>query len=309
MGKRKQVKRWAAAVLVLAVFGCGKNLGGQDRLPEDQQLWNAAESHYQGGEFAEAQRNYIRIIEQHPFSPLAERAQFMSAKCYLEMGQTEEALAEFKRYVHNNRQNSDLREAQEVVLRLEQDRYQEHQSKTQQTLQESQEENFRLRQNQQYLRPAVYSEEIYLELDLDRGRLCIKMGTQTLYDFPVVSGKGETRLKATGELRDFSTPVGIREIRAKERDPVWYRPNWSWLERGEEVPENLLLEDRAVPGVLGKYRLHLGEGYSIHGTASGWIRSGRYSHGCIRMNAADLQKVWDMTEEGTKVFIYGGPRE
>jgi len=304
MRKRKQMKGWVILAALLIVLGCGKRVPQPNQEPEDQQLWNAAETHYQGGEYAEAQRNYLIIIERHPFSPLAQRAQFMSAKCYLEMGKTQEALEEFKRYLHNNRENSDLREAQEIILRLEKDRYREHQTQTQRTLQEIQEENFRLRQTLQWLKPTVYSEEIYLELDLFRDRLYVKMGTQTLYDFPMVSGKGLATLRATGEERDFSTPTGIREIRAKEVDPVWYRPNWSWLEKGEEIPETLSLEERAVPGALGKYRLHLGEGYSIHGTSSGRIRPGKYSHGCVRMNAADLKKVWDLTQEGTKVFIY-----
>ena len=296
-------KRVFFFVLLLGA-GWGKHPAQKPQETEEQQLWNAAESHYQGGEYAEAQRNYLAIIEKFPIGSLSSRAQFMVAKCYLAQGQNREALEEFKRYVQNNRENSDLREAQEIILQLENQRYQEHQTQTQQTLQEIQEENFRLRQALLVLRPVVDAQEVYLELDLEGNRLYVKMGTETLYDFPVVSGKGETRLKFNGEERDFSTPVGIREIRVKEVDPVWYRPNWFWLEQGEPVPEDLALEDRAVPGALGKYRLYLGEGYSIHGTASGRIRPGHYSHGCVRMNAADLAQVWKMTKEGTKVFIY-----
>jgi lipoprotein-anchoring transpeptidase ErfK/SrfK len=297
-------KQWVLLAAVLILAGCGKRLDQKSRETEEQKLWNAAESHYQGGEFAEAQRNYLVIIEKYPISPMAQRAQFMVAKCYLAQGKEREALEEFKRYAQNNRESSELREAQEIIIRLEHQRFQEHQAKAQQTLQEIQEENFRLRQALQALRPVLDAQEVYLELDLENNRLHVKMGTETLYDFPVVSGKGETRLKYTGEERDFSTPLGIREVQAKEEDPVWYRPNWFWLEQGEPVPEDVGLEDRAVPGALGKYRLYLGEGYSIHGTASGRIRSGRYSHGCVRMNAADLKKVWEMTKEGTKVFIY-----
>jgi len=302
--RRWKQKQWVLLAVILLLAACGKRLEQKPQETKQQKLWNVAESHFQGGEYAEAQRNYLAIIEQYPISPLSQRAQFMVAKCYLAQGKDREALEELKRYVQNNRENSDLREAQEIILRLEHQHYQERQAKTQQTLQDIQEENFRLRQALQVLRPVKDSQEVYLELDLEHNRLYVKMGTETLYDFPIVSGKGETRLNYTGEERDFSTPIGIREIRAKEVDPVWYRPNWYWLEHDESVPEDLALEDRAVPGALGKYRLYLGEGYSIHGTASGRIRSGHYSHGCVRMNAADLEQVWKMTKEGTKVFIY-----
>ncbi len=302
--RRRKLKQWVLLAMILLGAGCGKRAGPNPQVTEEQKLWNAAESHYQGGEYAEAQRNYLAIIEQYPIGPLSQRAQFMVAKCYLAQGKDREALEEFKRYAQNNRESSELREAQEIILRLEHQHFQERQDQARQTLQEIQEENFRLRQAMQALRPVVDSQEVYLELDLENNRLSVKMGTDTLYDFPVVSGKGETRLRYTGEERDFSTPLGIREIRAKEVDPVWYRPNWFWLEQGEPVPEDLAREDRAVPGALGKYRLYLGEGYSIHGTASGRIRPGHYSHGCVRMNAADLEKVWKLTKEGTRVFIY-----
>lgn len=302
--RRRKLKQGVLLAMVLLAAGCGKRLGSKAQETEEQKLWNAAESHFQGGEYVQAQRNYLAIIEKHPLGPLAQRAQFMVAKCYLAQGKNKEALEEFQRYVQNNRENSDLREAQEIILRLQNQRYQDRQTKVRQTLQESQEENFRLQQTLQALKPVVDAQEVYLELDLEHDRLYVKMGTETLYDFPVVSGKGETQLQYTGEERDFSTPLGIREIRVKEENPIWYRPNWFWLEKGEPVPDEVELEDRAVPGALGKYRLYLGEGYSIHGTASGRIRPGHYSHGCVRMNAADLAKVWQMTREGTKVFIY-----
>jgi lipoprotein-anchoring transpeptidase ErfK/SrfK len=89
-------------------------------------------------------------------------------------------------------------------------------------------------------------------------------------------------------------------VKRKERHPVWYPPSWHWSERGREVPERRY----AIRGVLGKYRLNLGHSYGIHGTRSGRIRPGKYSHGCIRMNRKDLQIVYKLTDVGTEVYIY-----
>lgn len=283
-------------------FGFGRKK--QDAGPEDELLFQLAESHYQGGEYGEAQLNYMKLIEEYPFSPYVNMAQFMAAKCYLQLDNPDQALQEFKLYVMNNKMDSDLIEAHEWIQKLEREMYDEEHQKARRTMTELLEENFRLRETQKWLKPTINEEEIYLELNLAENLLMIKMGSQVLYSFPMVSGKGRTWVKGAGRYQDFSTPKGIRHVTYKELNPIWYRPNWSWQEQGEEVPEDLKKEDRAVPGVLGKYRINLGEGYSIHGTSSGRIKAGKYSHGCIRLGARDLKKVWDMTEEGTKVFIY-----
>jgi tetratricopeptide (TPR) repeat protein len=276
----------------------------EEPVPEDEVLFQVAQSHFQGGEYKEAQRNYLKLIEEYPFSARVNTAQFMNAKCYLKLGDKEQALQEFKLYTMNNKLDSELIESHEWIQKLERQRYDEEQQRARRTMSELIDENFRVRETLKWLKPAVNEEEAYLELNLVDDQLMIKMGTQVLYSFPMVSGKGKSWVRGAKRYRDFSTPKGIRYVTYKERNPVWYRPNWSWLERGQEIPEDLEKEDRAVPGVLGKYRINLGEGYAIHGTRSGRIRPGKYSHGCIRLNARDLKKVWDMTEEGTKVFIY-----
>jgi lipoprotein-anchoring transpeptidase ErfK/SrfK len=64
-------------------------------------------------------------------------------------------------------------------------------------------------------------------------------------------------------------------------------------------------DQREVPDALGPYKLDMGEGYLIHGTH-------RYdedsigdavSHGCVRMNNFDLERLYYMVDPGTPVFI------
>lgn len=62
---------------------------------------------------------------------------------------------------------------------------------------------------------------------------------------------------------------------------------------------------RAVPDALGPYKLDTGNGYLIHGTHMYNEESvGRaVSHGCVRMNNDDLERLYRMVETGTKVVI------
>jgi hypothetical protein len=161
-------------------------------------------------------------------------------------------------------------------------------------------ENATLRESLEILRNARDSEEIYLEIDLDNDSLYVKMGSQVLYDFPVVTGKGYTPRTSKWKRR-FRTPRGIMTVQKKERWPVWYPPSWHWRERGKEVPARRY----GIRGVLGKYRLNLGNAYGIHGTRAGNIGPpGKRSHGCVRMNRRDLTITYRLCDVGTKVYIY-----
>lgn len=164
---------------------------------------------------------------------------------------------------------------------------------------ELEEENQTLYNAMIALKKTQDSKKLYLEIDQANTRLYVKMGTATLYDFPIVCGKGFTP-RELGRVRRFATPRGILHVQSKETNPIWRPPPWHWTERGESPPAYR----HGVPGVLGKYRLNLGDGYGIHGTSGSWISPGRYSHGCIRMNAKDLAVVFKLADVGTEVFIY-----
>ena len=295
-------KQIAVGVLVSFIFF---GFGFKKKSSSWDSLYSQAEEKFQEKEYSSALLLYQKIIEDYPFSEKVSQAQFRIAECYYAIGKEQEAREQFLLYIQNNRGNApELAKAYEYLQALERKDFLSQLQEKENRIQELERKNARLREALNWLHNTVSSEEIYLEINLAKDQLYIKMGTQVLYAFPIVSGKGRVLLKATGEERDFSTPKGIFEVIGKEENPVWYRPDWSWLERGEKPPENLTREERAIEGVLGKYRIHFGGGYSIHGTKSGRIKPGKYSHGCIRMNAKDLEKVWEMTQIGTKIFIY-----
>lgn len=63
---------------------------------------------------------------------------------------------------------------------------------------------------------------------------------------------------------------------------------------------------RRVPDALGTRKLDLGNGYLIHGThVYNEDSIGRaVSHGCIRMNNAEVERLYDLVKVGTPVYIY-----
>jgi hypothetical protein len=63
---------------------------------------------------------------------------------------------------------------------------------------------------------------------------------------------------------------------------------------------------RRVPEALGPYKLDMGDGYLIHGTNPYTEDSigQAVSHGCVRMNNEDLERLFHMVPVGTEVRIF-----
>jgi lipoprotein-anchoring transpeptidase ErfK/SrfK len=63
---------------------------------------------------------------------------------------------------------------------------------------------------------------------------------------------------------------------------------------------------RKVPDALGPYKLDTGDGYLIHGTHMYNEESigGAVSHGCVRMDNSDLERLYRLADRGTPVIIF-----
>lgn len=61
---------------------------------------------------------------------------------------------------------------------------------------------------------------------------------------------------------------------------------------------------RHFQGVLGQYRLELGDGYGIHGTDEPEKLGSAVSHGCVRLSDQDIAKLYAMANVGDTVIIY-----
>jgi hypothetical protein len=73
---------------------------------------------------------------------------------------------------------------------------------------------------------------------------------------------------------------------------------------GKVLEPPLGTTQRRYQGVLGSYRLNMGDGYAIHGTNQPQTVGRAVSHGCVRLRNEDIAKLYAMVEVGTPVYIY-----
>lgn len=62
--------------------------------------------------------------------------------------------------------------------------------------------------------------------------------------------------------------------------------------------------NRLIDGELGNYRIDMGNGYLLHGTAPGRTIRDTTTHGCVRLEDADLEWLYDNVPVGTRVYIH-----
>jgi L,D-transpeptidase YbiS len=101
----------------------------------------------------------------------------------------------------------------------------------------------------------------------------------------------------------FRTPRGQFKVNVKLKDPSWYKPDWAYIEEGKPVP-SIYSPSRWQDGVLGKFALGFGPAFMIHGTIYKRFLGLPATHGCVRLDDADMQLVFKKLTHGCKIFIY-----
>jgi L,D-transpeptidase YbiS len=145
---------------------------------------------------------------------------------------------------------------------------------------------------------------LHVVVDAKANKLYLKKGLKLLWQADVSVGRGGTLVdKVTGRRWEFVTPRGEFRVIGKAENPEWTKPDWAYVESKEPVPPP---EDpaRKVAGELGAYVLNLGDGYLIHGTKREDLLGQPASHGCVRLGAADLKKLYETVPVNTRVYIY-----
>ncbi len=144
----------------------------------------------------------------------------------------------------------------------------------------------------------------YILIDTARNHLYVKRRQEVVLDALASTGSGII-LDKPGEGNDqwvFDTPRGEFLVQSKLTDPAWVKPDWAFIEEGEEIPKNPA--DRVEEGVLGEYALGFGKGYFIHGTLYTRLLGKNVTHGCIRLNDGDLKRVYTFARVGTPIIIF-----
>ncbi len=144
---------------------------------------------------------------------------------------------------------------------------------------------------------------VNLVVDTALNRLYLKDGDKTVMEAVVSCGSGNVLEEPSGaRVWVFDTPRGVYSVKSKATDPVWIKPDWAFIEEGEDIPKKL--DDRLEPGVLGDYAMGFGNGYFIHGTLYTRLLGRNVTHGCVRVGDKDLKTVFQKATIGTKIVIF-----
>ncbi|MBI5683402.1 MAG: L,D-transpeptidase [Deltaproteobacteria bacterium] len=143
----------------------------------------------------------------------------------------------------------------------------------------------------------------YIVVDTARSLLSLKKGEKVILQAVISSGNGSILRDPNGARQwVFDTPRGEFEVKGKVRGPVWIKPDWAFIEEGEDIPKNW--KARIEEGVLGDYALAFGNGYFIHGTLYTRLLGRNVTHGCIRVGNKELESIYNLVKVGTKIYIF-----
>jgi len=144
----------------------------------------------------------------------------------------------------------------------------------------------------------------YIVIDRYNNRLWLRRGPEVRLEAVVSTGSGTVLKESGGAQRvwTFDTPPGRFEVLSERRNPVWTKPDWAFLEEGQEPPKSIA--ERREKGSLGEWALDLGDGYMIHGTLYERLLGRNITHGCVRVGRDDLRVVAEAAVPGTQVFIF-----
>lgn len=144
---------------------------------------------------------------------------------------------------------------------------------------------------------------VYIIVDTARNLLLLKNRDETLLQAIVSSGSGNVLRDPNGDRQwIFDTPRGEFSVKKKLVGPTWTKPDWAFVEDGEDIPKNW--KDRIEEGVLGDYALAFGNGYFIHGTLYTRLLGRNVTHGCIRVADKDLESIYKKSPVGTRIYIF-----
>lgn len=144
----------------------------------------------------------------------------------------------------------------------------------------------------------------FVLVDLDENMLRFMYGETVVWEAPVGTGTGLRLQSDVGDWH-FTTPRGVFQVKYKEEMPVWYLPDWYYVEKNLPIPADND-PSRRLPNQLGVAAVYIGEEIAIHGTDRPELLGDRVSHGCIRLENRFAQRLFHNVQIGTPVVIVGG---
>ena len=143
----------------------------------------------------------------------------------------------------------------------------------------------------------------YIVIDTHANRIYYRTEDSIYLDAVCSTGSGSELIDSVTKRKwVFNTPRGVFKIQNKIKDPWWRKPDWEFIETGEPIPK--AEADRMDGNVMGDFAMGFGDGFFIHGTIYERLLGINVTHGCVRLGAETLTKVWELVPVGTRVYVY-----
>lgn len=143
----------------------------------------------------------------------------------------------------------------------------------------------------------------YIVIDRYCNKLYLRTADSILLEALCSTGSGgQLADTVTGRQWKFDTPPGIFTVDTKLKNPWWRKPDWAFVEEGLPIPKDD--DERFDDQMMGDYAIGFGDGYFIHGTIYERLLGISVTHGCVRLGADDLKKLYDNTRIGTPIYVY-----
>ncbi|MFU0867558.1 L,D-transpeptidase family protein [Kluyvera ascorbata] len=137
--------------------------------------------------------------------------------------------------------------------------------------------------------------------------IVINTAEMRLYYYPAGSGTVEIYPVGIGQIGHDTPEHWVTSVKQKKVGPTWTpTPN----ERAEFAAEGNILPAVVPAGPdnpMGLYAMYIGNQFAIHGTNANFGIGLRVSHGCVRLRADDLKKLFSEVPVGTRVEFVNQP--
>lgn len=137
--------------------------------------------------------------------------------------------------------------------------------------------------------------------------IIINTAEMRLYYYPQGKNAVEIFPVGIGQVGHDTPDHWVTSIQRKKAGPTWTpTPN----ERAEFAAEGQILPAVVPAGPenpMGLYAMYIGNLFAIHGTNANFGIGLRVSHGCVRLRADDLKKLFNEVPVGTRVELINEP--
>jgi L,D-transpeptidase YbiS len=143
----------------------------------------------------------------------------------------------------------------------------------------------------------------YIVIDTHASKIYYRTRDSVIIKADCSAGSGSELIDSvTGRKWVFETPLGVFKVTSKITQPWWRKPDWAFIEEGEKIPKSE--RDRLDPAMMGDYAIGFGDGYFIHGTIYERLLGVNVTHGCVRVEAGALDKIFKKVQMGTQIYIF-----